>query len=650
MIDDYLKAKKQGDSAVRRAIIQGRDPYLFSLSSFLPDYDSLAKISLGIREIPLYMIAGTVTAGRTNSFAWNFMPLLNDHTEFALKWSNLYDSQLEFGIRDPIKVYEYMNRFYVQEGNKRVSVTAFNEGVSIAAEVIRVMPRRTGDKEVNIYYEYVDFFNVTGLFEITFSEEGSYDKLAEKYGQSLSAPWPERSVQQLRTDFHAFQEAFNAKGGAKLDTTAGDGFLKYIDVYTAESIDRDSPVQIAKNTSAIWNEILAFGEDSIVLIDKADPSKKSTGSLLNRFTGYFGSAYTKEDPLRIALIYEKNPADSAWTYGHALGLNEINEKYEGTVEAIAFENRSDSEAIDEAFDAAAADKDAVVFTTSPAMMENALRAAIRYPDMKILNCSINLSSSAVRTYYPRMYEVKYIMGALAAGIARDHRIGYLADYPIYGSIANINAFAIGAAMVDPAVQIHLKWSGVKNSRWEEEMSAEGISTISGPDLIKPADPSRKYGVYQLRENGSIANIAAPVWHWGRYYELIIDQILSGTWDSRESVKKSHALNYWYGLSSGVIDLFLSDALSYYSKKLVDQLRRSIAGWTLLPFDGEIRSQSGVVHNIGDPAISYEQIITMNWLNDNVIGSIPEEDELIDSARGTVGISGVKADRRGSLSR
>ena len=39
------------------------------------------------------------------------MPLLKDDSEFAFKWMNLYGIQMNEGIRDPIKVYEFMNRF-----------------------------------------------------------------------------------------------------------------------------------------------------------------------------------------------------------------------------------------------------------------------------------------------------------------------------------------------------------------------------------------------------------------------------------------------------------------------------------------------------------------------------------------------------------
>ena len=48
-------------------------------------------------------------------------------------------------------------------------------------------------------------------------------------------------------------------------------------------------------------------------------------------------------------------------------------------------------------------------------------------------------------------------------------------------------------------------------------------------------------------------------------------------------------------------------------------------------------------------LSYEEIITMNWLADNVMGEIPSAEDLIDQARGTVLVSGVAAAKDGQES-
>ena len=86
-----------------------------------------------------------------------------------------------------------------------------------------------------------------------------------------------------------------------------------------------------------------------------------------------------------------------------------------------------------------------------------------HPQVKILNCSLNASHKYIRTYYARMYEAKFLTGVLAGALADENKIGYVAQYPVYGTISNINSFALGAKLVNPRAKIYLEWSSRKNS-------------------------------------------------------------------------------------------------------------------------------------------------------------------------------------------
>ena len=148
--EDYSKAFKLGKKDYQTRMLHGQRPILQVLDDILPERGSYSEVPLGLVQIPIEQIVGTKTFGRSNSFAGNFMPILREDTEFASKWSKLLDSHLEQGIRDPIKAYEYMHKFYVVEGNKRVSVMKYLEAVSIAGDVTRIVPKRTEEKENKI--------------------------------------------------------------------------------------------------------------------------------------------------------------------------------------------------------------------------------------------------------------------------------------------------------------------------------------------------------------------------------------------------------------------------------------------------------------------------------------------------------------------
>ena len=147
---EYADALKLGKKEYKYRVSLGQFPYLPVLDEIVSQADVQTEQNMGLVHIPLEFVVGTSTMGRTYAFAANFMPILEDGTEFSIKWANLADAQLNEGIRDPIKVYEYMNRYYVVEGNKRVSVLKFFNAVSIPAYVTRKIPKYSEDNEVKL--------------------------------------------------------------------------------------------------------------------------------------------------------------------------------------------------------------------------------------------------------------------------------------------------------------------------------------------------------------------------------------------------------------------------------------------------------------------------------------------------------------------
>ncbi len=114
------------------------------------------------------------------SFSSNFYPLMKIDTEFASKWMSLYEIHYKEGISDPIVAYEYLNWFYVVEGNKRVSILKYLNAFSIRGEVKRLIPKwDENDPQIRIYYEFLDFYDKTKINIIWFNKEGKFKELYE---------------------------------------------------------------------------------------------------------------------------------------------------------------------------------------------------------------------------------------------------------------------------------------------------------------------------------------------------------------------------------------------------------------------------------------------------------------------------------------
>ena len=635
-IADYTKAQKLGEKKYQAAVAKDENPYLPVLDELVSQSDISGEVNLGLQHVSLDKVVGTATAGRTRAFASNFMPILEYKSEFGAKWASLSDSHVEEGIHDPIKAYEYMNKFYVIEGNKRVSVLKFFGADSVPAMVTRKVPKKTDDLENKIYYEFMDFHKQTRINYCWFTAEGGFDKLREYIGITPTDDFDE----DMRKDFNSahlfFEKAFLAKGGEKLSITCEDAMLVFMNVYSYEELKNMGREEVKECLEKVWDEILL-----------ADEKNKNTGADAPTLDPpeikkkLFAIKPDADRQLKIAFVYDKEPASSVWIYGHELGRHDMETKFPGQLITKTMCGIDTNEKLAEGLHSLLEEKYDIIFTTGPEMLKESLKAAVEYPDAKILNCSLNLSTSHVRTYYARMYEAKFISGIIAGSLCKDGKLGYIADYPIFGTIANINAFALGASLVNPRARIYLTWEKVKDSNPKRYYRRHGVTYISGQEMATPELSTREFGLYHYK-GGEIENLAMPLYNWGAFYERVVRNVLDGNYELEAKETKSKTLNYWWGMSSGIIDVICSDShLPAGTMRLVRLVTKLIKSGELEPFAGKIVSQDGTIHSGADDKMSAEDIMQMKWLCSNVIGRVPRMDELVDEARDVVMMQGLQ---------
>jgi len=635
-INDYAAALKKGKRNYQLSLSKGAYPYLPALDDILSYTEVTASVNLGLMDIPLSKIVGTKTAGRTNSFAGNFMPLLPEKSEFAAKWASLYNHQIDDGIRDPIVAYEFMHRFYVQEGNKRVSVMKFLDSYSIPGTVTRIIPKKADDKENRLYYEFLDFYDVSKSYDVWFSREGSFKKLIKLMGKKAGEAWSDEERSAFHAAYEKFAKSYQEAYGEKLKLSASDAFLIYVELYGYDKLKEETHIQLKEALEKIQKELQLAEKGSQVTLVK-DPETTKPSLLLKILpTGI------APETLKIAFLYRKSPKTSSWAYAHELGRLHLEQAFGGKLKTIAIAQVNDDARMKEAVDNAIAAGYNMIFATAVQMVNQCVRSAIQYPKVKFFNCSIKMPYSSVRTYYARMYEAKFLIGAIAAALAHTDRLGYMADYPIYGSLANINAFALGARMINPYVKVYLDWSKLKEQDGKKRLQQDGLLFMSDDDMITPSNPTREYGLYLKKEDGSLENLATPIWHWGKFYERIITNICNGSSEAGAS-KKEAAINYWWGMSADVIDVICSQKMPHGTHRLINFLKGSICAGSFKPFDGLIYSQDGIIRCKEGESLQPEDILTMNWLAENVVGQIPKYEELTKEAQMLSGLQGVYRD-------
>ena len=284
----------------------------------------------------------------------------------------------------------------------------------------------------------------------------------------------------------------------------------------------------------------------------------------------------------------------------------------------------------------------VIFATAPPLMPACRRIAARHPEVKVLNCSVAMPYPGVRTYYSRVYEAKFVTGAIAGAYTKNDMIGYVASSPTYGVPASINAFALGAQLTNPRARVRLVWSAVSEDPISE-LKDMGVDVISNRDVATPNTPQGDRGLSLVLPGGGLKPLASPYWDWGNFYIRLLSSILNGGWDGLNYRDGGKAVNYWWGMASGAVGLELADDLDGGVRSLANILCRGLIDGTLTVFHRRYRSQDGKVVSDGNHWLSPEDVLHMDYLLDSVDGSIPGFDELLPMARSMVRLQGVYRD-------
>lgn len=433
-----------------------------------------------------------------------------------------------------------------------------------------------------------------------------------------------------------FQDAFRKLRGDELGVTLGEALLVWLKVYPFSDLKRSSSAELLRSLSAVWADVKVLEHPDPISVS-TDPREQEKG-VLTKLVGAVFPAHVS-----VAFIYPDTPESSSWVYAHDQGRRHLEEALGDRVSVRVYCLAEPGDSGDSVMEQAVADGADVLFATAPPLIGACRRAAARHPEVKILNCSVAMPYTGVRTYYSRIFEGKFISGAIAGAMAGDDRIGYVASYPIFGVPASINAFALGAQLTNPRARIFLRWSCCEADPMAA-LTAQGVSVVSNRDTPLPDSLGSGWGLCQVLPQGGYRPLASPVWRWGVFYEKLVRSVLEGGWDELSSKDGARAVNYWWGLRTGVVDVSLSPELPDGPRHLAEILRQSILDSSLYPFHRLIRDQAGTVRNDGNRWFTSEEILHMDWLCQGVEGEIPSFDQILPRSQAIVRLQGVYRDQ------
>lgn len=618
---EYRIAKKMGERELLYWQSRGKDGYLPSLEKTLKESNIINEVPLGIIEIPIKKIRGTYYDSRRSAFARNFMPLLEEDTEFAIKWMNLYEAQHEEGIRDAIIAYEYLNRFYVVEGNKRASVLKYLDSPSIMGNVKRLIPKYDEmDLNIRIYYEFLEFYEKTKINMIWFKREGGFKELENILFEYIVKN-NENSKEFLKnfekSIYWSFRKVFQELNGEKLPITTGEAFLYYLKKYGIEKYIPEKELKVRVRGIIKELENIYLEERKNIIHDVFLPFIKTSN----------------EKKLNIAFIYRNYIGESTWVQAHENGRLYLEEKFGDKIKTFYIENVKKQKSYDIIKELVEQNYNLII-TTSYDFMDSTYKAAIEYPNIKFLNCAGYKSYRNLSVYFGRIYQPRFLTGLIAGTMTKSNKIGYIAPYPLPLFLRGLNAFAIGVKMVNPYAKILVKWTNKwidKDLESEKtlELIKEGIDILAiNMDSNIPQILADKNKVYTIGYN--VVNvdltpntyIASAYWKWGRFYKKIVRRLLNDEWVITTSKHLEDLKKYWYGMDKKIVKLYKNkNILPGQTEKLIGVMKALIKNNDFDIFSGPLYDKNNRLIVDRNESILDEDLLKMNWYLDNIEGDL-----------------------------
>lgn len=629
---NYKQARAMGRHYLSEHSDSATKGYLYILDDLLDNVEICGEINLGTTEIPIHKILGTRTSARSNAFAGNFMPLLPENTEFGAKWCKLYESHIREGIREPIKVYEYLNRYFVQEGNKRVSVLKYLGAVAIEARVTRLIPKRDeSNKQISIYYEFLDFDRRATFDNLWFSHRGGFTGLV-----NLVETWQQEhpecktsTADLINASFKSFRLCYREAGFAGIPITSGDAFLEYLKVYGFKP-DRplDTIREQVKSCEAQFKLVSVKDPDTVNTVEQKFPSEKAALSFFSR----------KPRKLKVAFAFESTPEKCLWTYDHDVARKRLERTLGDKISVVTRYQVPNGENSYGPLKELMEEEPDILFATSPNMSAGALRLSIENPDKTILNCDFAQPKKNIMTYYAKFYEAAFLCGVMAGSMTRTGLLGYtttMATHP--GSTFNLNAFCLGAQLVNPTAHVvnlnlyRVDMSDPYHMEARKELARHGVDIamcIHQPNtpLVRKGFPGVYAQLYLLQSNTGHPSecIGAAAVDWSVLYNDLVgdsfktkNSILDITRSGNDS-----SVHFGWGLNTGILDVLGVDSfMGHNAIRLLNIFKDLIATGKIHPFEGPLydRDHNMILEKYS--TLNLLEIQSMKWLHEAVVDSI-----------------------------
>lgn len=276
----------------------------------------------------------------------------------------------------------------------------------------------------------------------------------------------------------------------------------------------------------------------------------------------------------------------------------------------------------------------LIFATSFGHLEFARNLAEKNPDVVFVHqggLEGDPPLDNLGTYFGTVYEPVYTAGIAAGAATKTGKLGYVYAFPIPQTLANINAFTLGAQSVNPAAET----IAISTGNWcDPGLQAEAAKSLldQGVDVITQHQDCTKTIIEATEAAGAFtvgyhadASELAPKgwltgseWSWDKLYVDITNTVRDGKFSESD-----YNGDFRVGLQTGDNPFVQSEfgpSVSDDTKAKIEAAKKSFVDGGS-PFKGPVMDQDGKEIYAAGKQPTYAEVETMDFFVKGVTGTI-----------------------------
>jgi basic membrane lipoprotein Med (substrate-binding protein (PBP1-ABC) superfamily) len=329
--------------------------------------------------------------------------------------------------------------------------------------------------------------------------------------------------------------------------------------------------------------------------------------------------------LKAAWIYVGSKSDAGWTKAHDDARLYVEQQLGSKVVTTFKENVPEGPQTSQVIDDLVKDGNKIIFATSYGFQDAMAAAAKKYPNVYFEQATGFKLDKNLAEFFGAAEDTDYLTGIAAGAATKNGKIGFVAPFAIPEVIREINAFTLGAQLSRPGATVKVIWTSTwfdpaKEKKAAESLIADGVDVLGqGQDSPATGEAAKaagniKWAGYDSDQTSFAPDqwLTATVYHWGPYELTRVKAVLDGTWKSG---------SYYGGLNDGFVDLApFGKSVSAATQTTITDKKSALKAGTFYEFTGPLKDQSGAVKVPAGTKLTLDQILTMDWFVQGVIGN------------------------------